>query len=155
MNRSRSSGANSLPATPYILYFMDQKIHYCTNKGPPLLILLRQLNPVHSFIFSLLMMQVTIMPLSTSRSSKRSVSFRLCTLRIVLPSNATTPRPPSFDRNKNIWRKVQIRNHYITSFLQIYFTSSLLNPDNILCNHVDSVDVSHQVAHQQRLQVQS
>ena len=128
LNNNKLINPKLICAFCWFVLFFNSKDHYCTNKRPPLILLLR-----HWILSIALYTHVTIMLLSTSRFSKRSVYFRLCTFwTVVLPPNVTSHFPSSFDRQNNIWWIVQIRKHLIMPFHRNLFYSYLLNPSNFL-----------------------
>jgi hypothetical protein len=106
---------------------------------------------------------VTIMLLSTSRSSKRSVYFRLCIFNtIVLLPNVASLLPLSFDQQKNIWWIVQIRKRLIMPFYQNLFYCSPLKSQQTSLHYFSNVfsrscfvDVLKQAAYHYILQIQS
>jgi len=59
--------------TPHLSW--NPKVHYCIHNSPPLV--LGQMNPVHTFPPSISKIHSSIIFLSTSRSSKLSLSFKL------------------------------------------------------------------------------
>jgi hypothetical protein len=121
---------------PRILW--NPKIRYCIHMSPPLVPVLSHINQVHPVPHFSFKIHFNIILISTSMSSKRSLSIRLsppkpreCVSLLPHTCYMRSPyHPPQF-YYPNIWREVKITKFLIKDFLQSPVTSCM-SGSNIL-----------------------